>query len=79
MYSIQGGKSMNDELEEYQTYLLRLWRTCTSGRWQWRASIENPHTGERQTFADVEQCFDFLRAMCDEDTGTKRHAEREKG
>jgi hypothetical protein len=61
---------MNNESDAYQTYLLRLWRTCTRGRWQWRASIENPHTGERQSFADLEQCLDFLRTQCNarEDT-----------
>jgi hypothetical protein len=56
---------MSDEPDAYQTYVLRLWRARCQGRWQWRASLEGPHTGERQTFARLEQLFDFLRERCE--------------
>ena len=56
---------MNDEPDAYQTYVLRLWRARCKGRWQWRASIEGPHAGERQCFASLEQLFAFLRERCD--------------
>jgi hypothetical protein len=56
---------MSDEPDAYQTYLLRLWRARCQGRWQWRASIESPHTGERQWFATLEQMFLYLSEECE--------------
>ncbi len=56
---------MSDERNAYQAYLLRLWRVPCQGRWQWRASIQSPHTGERQLFAGLEQLFAFLSEKCD--------------
>ncbi len=47
---------------EYQSYLLRLWRATQDGEVTWRASLENPHTGERSGFANLEALFDDLRA-----------------
>ncbi len=55
---------MSDEPYEYHAYMLRLWRTQWKGQWQWRASLESPSTGERQSFAGLEQCFAFLRDLC---------------
>ena len=56
---------MSDERDGYQAYLLRLWRAPIQGRWQWRASLESRHTGERQLFASLEQLFAFLGERCD--------------
>ncbi len=56
---------MSDEPDAYQTYLLHLWRAKCQGQWQWRASIECPHTGERHAFASLEQVFTFLSDLCD--------------
>jgi hypothetical protein len=56
---------LSDEPDAYQTYLLRLWRAQCQGKWQWRASIESRHTGERQSFASLEQLFAFLGERCD--------------
>jgi hypothetical protein len=50
------------EDREYRSYLLRLWRATCDGRTVWRASLENPHTGERAHFASLEVLFDHLRA-----------------
>ncbi len=47
---------------DYQSYLLRLWRTTSGGETTWRASLESPHTGERTGFASLEALFDHLRA-----------------
>ncbi len=55
---------MSDERDGYQAYLLRLWRVPYRGKWQWRASLENPRTGERQVFASLEQLFAFLSERC---------------
>ena len=40
----------NEESGVYHAYLLRLWRSEYQGRRQWRASLESPHTVERQLF-----------------------------
>ena len=61
---------MSDETHDYQAYLLRLWRTRSKGQWQWRASLESPHTGERQSFTGLEQCFAFLRELCSSQAAT---------
>jgi hypothetical protein len=59
---------MSDERDGYQVYLLRLWRAQCGGKWQWRASLESRHTGERQAFAGLEQLFAFLGERYDSHT-----------
>ncbi len=45
----------------YLAYMLRLWRAGSQGGHPiWRASLENPHTGELLTFGDTKGLFDFL-------------------
>ncbi len=64
---------MKLEQPDYVAYLLRLWRVNDNGESHqaiWRASLENPHTGERQGFASLEAVFGFLRAQ----TGLTRHS-----
>ncbi|RPJ26633.1 MAG: hypothetical protein EHM35_14745 [Planctomycetaceae bacterium] len=56
---------MSDEPDAYQSYLLHLWRARCQGRWQWRASLESPRTGERQLFGGLEQLFAFLSERCE--------------
>jgi len=45
---------------EYQAYMLRLWLVNSGDRRIWRASLEDPHSGDRQTFADLPALFAFL-------------------
>lgn len=49
----------------YLSYLLRVWRTGSEGNAVWRASLENPFTGERQGFASLKNLFAFLQAQID--------------
>jgi hypothetical protein len=51
---------MTTERPGYLAYLLRLWRVNDDGKPVWRASLENPHTGERRGFANLELLFAFL-------------------
>ena len=44
-------------------YLVRLWQVNGEGQPAWRASIEDPHTGERCGFASLESLFAFLEAQ----------------
>jgi len=48
------------ENDAYMAYMLRLWRASENGESAWRASVESPHTGEHQIFADLETLFAFL-------------------
>jgi hypothetical protein len=50
----------------YRSYLLRLWCADTLDRC-WRASLEDPRTGERIGFASLEQLFAFLMDQVERD------------
>jgi hypothetical protein len=43
--------------EQYRAFLLRLWRTPDDA---WRASLDDPRTGERLAFASLEACCEYL-------------------
>lgn len=45
----------------YHSYLLRLWLAHDQGQPVWRASLENPRTGDRLGFASLERLFAFLQ------------------
>jgi hypothetical protein len=58
---------MNNSItRKYRTYLLRLWNTETTAS-GWRASLEDPRTGERIGFACMEQLFAFLMEQVEGD------------
>ena len=44
------------------SYLLRLWRVEDDGKMIWRASLQNPDTGERRGFSTVADLLSFLEA-----------------
>ena len=46
----------------YISYLLRLWPAEDPGAPAWRASLENPRTGERKGFPSLEALCAFLEA-----------------
>ena len=45
----------------YHAYLIRLWVAHEQGQQVWRASLENPHSGERLTFTSLQRLYDFLQ------------------
>ena len=50
--------------ETYLAYMLRLWKAGSRGGQPiWRASLENPHTGERLAFGDTDALFAFLAGL----------------
>lgn len=51
---------MIHEPHRYMAYMLRLWQVDSDQGLSWRASLENPHTGERRGFASLEALFKFL-------------------
>jgi hypothetical protein len=59
---------MSDDPPRYLAYMLRMWQATSDGRLVWRASLESPHTGERQGFADLRALCDFLERGAEEAT-----------
>jgi hypothetical protein len=53
---------MPTEQTRYYAYLLRLWQTSSDppSALVWRASLEDPHTGERIGFATLDHLFAYL-------------------
>ena len=51
---------MAEQTIDYRSYLLRLWRVKEGDRDVWRASLQDPQSGERISFATVEALFAFL-------------------
>lgn len=47
--------------------MLRIWQAGSGGRLTWRASVESPHTGERQAFANLQALCAFLHDRLGED------------
>lgn len=52
---------MNIRPRKYLAFLLRLWQVEENGRRVWRASLEDPHTGERRGFASLNLLTHYLR------------------
>ena len=55
-----------DRSPTYLSYMLRLWQAGSrDGKSVWRASLEDPHTGERLAFGGVEALVAFLAEKTD--------------
>lgn len=52
---------MNVRPRKYLAYLLRLWQVEENGLHVWRASLEDPDTGERRGFASLNLLAHYLR------------------
>ena len=66
---------MSEKPRRYLSYLVRLWQASSGGELVWRASLEDPHTGERRGFACLEALFAFLRQQ----TGTVPDSDDDRG
>jgi hypothetical protein len=52
---------MNEIHRGYVSYLLRLWQAQNNGEWIWQASLENPQSGQRRAFANLDDALAFIR------------------
>jgi len=52
---------MGEKQRRYISYLLRLWQVAGDSDLVWRASLENPHTGERRGFPCLADLVAFLQ------------------
>ncbi len=60
-------QARSGEAVDYHSYLIRLWRDMSADGADWRASLQDPHTGERRGFASLESLFAYLRAQTTEE------------
>lgn len=55
---------MGRQRRDYIAFMIRLWRAGAPAMpgqvTNWRASLENPHTGERFGFGSLAELFTFL-------------------
>ena len=51
----------------YLSYLLRLWLAGDGDQPQWRFSLEDPLSGERFGFNNLEELVEFLRQKIEEE------------
>lgn len=65
-------------VEEYLSYILRLWREVKPGS-RWLSSLQNPITGERIGFADMDELFAFLRQKTRQGDTFHRDNDSEEG
>lgn len=72
---------MADETVDYRSYLLRFWRAREGEHDVWRASLQDPQSGERLSFATLDALFAYLQERLEEssdqggDTETGARAE----
>ena len=68
---------MNGERPRYVAYMLRLWKVGGDDEPTWRASLENPHTGELHVFGHLQALFAFLNETMERlpDTSTPSGSE----
>lgn len=50
------------ERRHYRSYLLRMWQEDPESC-GWRAMLENPSTGERQGFGNLDDLCDWIQAQ----------------
>jgi hypothetical protein len=47
----------------YRSFLLRLWCSMHNGEHTWRASLEDPRTGQQHFFSSLDSLNEFLRQL----------------
>jgi hypothetical protein len=57
---------MTTHASRYKAFLLRIWQVENEGKLIWQASLEDPHTSERQGFPSLDALFEFLRGKTGE-------------
>lgn len=54
---------MKDMESNYYSFMLRTWKVKERGKLVWRASLENPTTGKRVNFHDIESMYAYLISL----------------
>lgn len=69
---------MADEQQGYVAYLLRLWQVGSGASAIWRASLDDPRTGERKGFADLASLYTYLSDQLKESSSDVQHAVKQE-
>jgi hypothetical protein len=56
----EGKRGMITEEMGYRSFLLRVWYFKQNGELTWRASLENPRSGQKHVFTSLETLHEFL-------------------
>ncbi len=67
---------MAKQERRYWAFMLRLWQVGSGRAIAWRASLEDPHTGERKGFADLDSLLAFLKDQIEPGTDSSSPLER---
>jgi hypothetical protein len=59
--------------QESFSYVMRVWKSERDGDPVWHASLHNPHTDERYTFADLAVLLCFLKRKTEENSWEDHH------
>jgi hypothetical protein len=59
----EGKRGMITEEMGYRSFLLRLWCVKQNGELAWRASLEDPSTGQQYFFSSSDALNEFLRQL----------------
>jgi len=59
----EGKRGMITEEMGYRSFLLRLWCVKQNGELAWRASLEDPNTGQQYFFSSSDALNEFLRQL----------------
>ena len=70
---------MEQRERRYVSFLLRLWQTKDGAKSIWRASLEDPRSGECRGFASLEQLCVFLMQQTIADGGRGGRAAGQTG
>ena len=57
----------------YLSFLLRLWRINQNSNETWRASLEDPRTGEQRGFASLDLMMEFLLEQLQQTAGDEQN------
>ena len=67
---------MSNDQPGYHSYLVRLWSVRDGDQTVWRASLESTLSGERQSFASLDDACEYLKrqigALTDHERGEER-------
>jgi hypothetical protein len=66
-------------MAEYNSYLLRVWRSRRAGGWEWALRLEHLRDGAVQRFDDPAALVDALWELAEAEAPGSLHAGRQEG
>jgi hypothetical protein len=56
---------MQENGNDYRSFVLRIWRVREGNQAQWRVTLENIQTGKVSSYASLDDLFEFLSCLND--------------